>query len=345
MLMQLYANRVCLIGGFLLSMAAAGCAVDRAMTPERAPNVQPKTFDSSTLGYSWTLPPAWEFIPTATDFKRRMPAEVTAARMSEKRRLEVWVIVYSRLSAIPGQWNTDTNDDNLEGRGIELLHSWRAEITGSRHVQMLGAEAVEVNGLLDTERISVRLLNHGRRRFEFRCFGAADGSSWPCESAFSSFAIAELPESPAESQTPRILHLRDARFGLAFDAPDDSWLAIGPSTAMNGAQVVWIWRNAGRQIDLQAADLSGLPTQPDVTLFVARVVKQFESAGATVTMKKAQLEGQLCHHLEVSRRDGYQQDMFMLHRGSINYGLLITQPTREPELIDKAKNGFRLTER
>lgn len=72
-------------------------------------------------------------------------------------------------------------------------------------------------------------------------------------------------------------------------------------------------------------------------------LRLLESTGATVTIKEAQLAGESCHHVEVSRRDGYQQDIFMFHRGSTNYSLMVTQPTRNAELINKAKKGFRLT--
>ena len=336
--------------GFRLIVVAllvgAGCATARSVPLDRTPSHERVTFKSPTLGYSWTLPSEWEFVPAEMpDGQHGVPAvEVTAARSKGDRRIEARAVVYNRLSVISGQWNTRPDDyDALERHGIELLLSLGARATSTRRRQMLGVQTVEVNGLVDTTRVSLRLLYRGRRLFQFRCVGGTETTKWPCESAFAALVIAELPDSARDGNTPRVLHLRDVRFGLAFDAPDDSWLAIGPSTGMNGAQAVWVWRNAGRQIDVQAADLSSLKSQPDVTYFVAMVVKQLESTGATVTIGKAHLAGRQCYHLEVSRDGGYQQDMFLLQEGAINYGLLVTQPTRDAALIDKAKTGFWLT--
>ena len=72
--------------------------------------------------------------------------------------------------------------------------------------------------------------------------------------------------------------------------------------------------------------------------------EHFQSIGATVTIKKDRLAGHPCHHLEVNRPDGYQ-DMFMLLRDGVQYGLLVTQPTRDEALIERAKKGLRLTEK
>ena len=87
---------------------------------------------------------------------------------------------------------------------------------------------------------------------------------------------------------------------------------------------------------------SSLKVEPDVAYFVAIVTKPFDRDGATVTLKKAQLAGESCHHLEVDRRDGYYHDMFMLVRNSTLYGLLVTQPTRDSGLVEEAKKRFRL---
>jgi hypothetical protein len=332
--------------GPLALFVATGCASTPTTTAERASTPAGAVFESPTYGYSWRLPPEWSFVREELRNAQHPSAiELITATREGDHPLAARVVVRSRLSVVAG-WNPERGDDDaeLERLGVDSLENKGALVSGSRRVDMLGARAVETNGFVDAERISVRLLYRGRRVFQFVCVGAGEGSEWPCASAFTGFKIDEMAEPTVEPQEPRVLHLRDARFGLEFDAPDDSWLAIGPSTAMNGAQQVWIWHNAGRQIDVQVADLSSLPVVPDAAFFVARMMKHLEEKGATVTLRKSELSGMPCHHVEVTRQDGYE-DVFMLNHDSINYGLLVAQPKRDSMLIERVKRGFRLTVR
>ena len=72
----------------------------------------------------------------------------------------------------------------------------------------------------------------------------------------------DLPaEEIRDTDRPHLLHLRNTEFGISYDAPDDTWLAIGPRVAIGGAQSIWIWNKGGRQIDVSAFDL--LVSDPD----------------------------------------------------------------------------------
>jgi hypothetical protein len=129
---------------------------------------------------------------------------------------------------------------------------------------------------------------------------------------------------------------------MAFDAPDDSWLAIGPRTGGGGSQLVWIWNKSGRQIDVQALDLSIFRSPPDEESFTAQMATRLRGDGATVAFKTAVLAGERCHHLEIKRADGWEQDMFILFANQTNYSVMITQPSRDPKLVEQARKGFRL---
>jgi hypothetical protein len=142
------------------------------------------------------------------------------------------------------------------------------------------------------------------------------------------------------------LHLRDSRFGIEFDAPDDSWLAIGPRTGGGGAQVVWIWRSNRGQVDVAALDLSIVPgTPPDQATFARKQAEGFEAKGATVKIEQSTIAGLPCLHLVVDRPDGYQQDMFILNQRNANYSILITQHVRNASLVESVRDAFKLTAR
>ena len=140
-----------------------------------------------------------------------------------------------------------------------------------------------------------------------------------------------------------MLHLREPRFGIEFDAPDDSWLATGPRLRAGGAQLVWIWTRQARQIDLQVMDFRDLPAEPTEEQFLARQLAYFRRKGAKVVVGRARLGGEPCQHVKVKRSDGWSQDLFFLHRNSINYTVLISQRHRDPKLITRVTQGFRFT--
>lgn len=265
---------------------------------------------------------------------------VAAARRGLDRPVLI-VMVTSVIWVAPGhEWGrkeSDFVDATSDARAT--VESSGLRFVAARRVHMLGQQAVEVTGERGLTRLSVRIFRHEHRQFAFRCMSYLGDSEFPCERALASFRIEARPEEPDH---PRVLHLRDARFGLAFDAPDDGWLAIGPRTGGGGAQVVWVWNNRGRQIDVQALDLSAASNPPDEHTFVTRLAESWRAKGTRVSVARSTLAGLPCHRLELDFADGSRQDLFTLMRGDTNYSLLVTAPTRDPVLIEQARHGFRL---
>jgi hypothetical protein len=303
--------------------------------------------ESPRFGYVWTLPHNWEFVQPAKEW--RVPAgsalDAVAAEQRGHDGPVALALVIDLVSIVPGRvWGRDPKDyDGLEDYGGKQLRQAGATVTGTRRVTMLGLAAVQVLGAKGSDRIAIRILYRGHRRFEFRCRSRAEKSEWPCEPAFAGFRIADLREESTESDTPHVFRLRDARFGIAFDPPDDSWLAIGPRTGAGGAQQVWIWNKEGRQIDVQAFDLAAIPSRLDEAALVSMMAERYRREGAVVEESEATLGGERCHHLELNRTHGNQQDFFIIVRQGINYSLLVTQQTRDQSLIARALKGFRFT--
>src|SRR3954470_23399379 len=208
-------------------------------------------------------------------FSKRLDpwVEVNAAKKKGQGGPMVMTMVTDMVSTTPGAVHEDTEHDyeSLARFGKRKLDSIGAQLTGSERVKMLGVDAVQVTGVRDGVPISIRLLHYGERRLELQCLGGPAAAPWPCDSAFTSFELWDVPVAPAASDTPRVLHLRDEHSGIEFDAPDDSWLAIGPRPGMGGAQVVWIWQKEERQIDVQAFDLSWAPATPDAASFAQKL--------------------------------------------------------------------------
>jgi hypothetical protein len=143
---------------------------------------------------------------------------------------------------------------------------------------------------------------------------------------------------------PRILHLRDARFGIEFDAPDDGWLAIGPRTVAGGAHVVWTWNDGERQIDLGALDLSAAPGGPPSEARIAEgVATNLRADDAKVTVEASSLGGLPCRHVAATQEGGFQLDVFTLNRGTTNYSVRVAQRVRDPGLLERVRKGFRFT--
>jgi hypothetical protein len=158
----------------------------------------------------------------------------------------------------------------------------------------------------------------------------------------SAFLQVWRPPRP-EPGVPRVLHLREPRFGLEFDAPDDSWLATGPYVGGGGAQLVWMWRHADRGVDVQVMDFRDLPTEPTEERLLELHRESFAKKGSKVVVGTAFLGGEPCHHLKVSGSDGWYRDVFFLHRNSINYTVLISQRKRDPKLIARVTKAIRFT--
>ncbi|HEX2674956.1 MAG TPA: hypothetical protein VHM25_28965, partial [Polyangiaceae bacterium] len=257
----------------------------------------------------------------------------------------ILMIVTDVMHTIPGEHagNDPEEYDALERDGAETLQEAHAKLISVERGQTFGAETVEVNGQQGKLRISIRSFFVGYRKFEFRCFHLDEQSD--CGPALSGFIINDLPEPPGEQDAPRVRHLRDARFGVAFDAPDDSWLSLGPFLARGGAQRVWTWSKGSQKIDVQVMDLEAMPAQLDQATFAARMARSARESGYQVVEKQTAFAGRLWDHHEMSRKDIRAQDMFVLVHQGVMYGLLVTQPTHDPRLIDAAKKGFRLIAR
>jgi len=342
----------CSIGGTALWLALscssgppAAPRTSRDFTTARAPVADPKSRTSSRLGYSWLLPDGWTFRPPEPFWNSlSLPAlDVYAAQQSSEGPI-LLVIARDEVHIVPGKHpGDDPKDyDGLEQAGADTLREANAELVSTARLQMFDIDTVQVTGDSGNVRISIRLLYRGYRRFEFRCFDLKRNPGWQCASALSAFRIEDLPESGTEYDPPQVLHLRDARYGVAFDAPDDSWLSFGPHQGWGGTQTVWAWNHAGRQIDVQTLDLSALPTQPDQAIFAKRMGDAERASGANIAETQVAFAGHLWHHLEMSGGGHGKRDLFVLVAQGVMYGLLITQPNRDQRLIEAAKKGFRL---
>jgi hypothetical protein len=256
----------------------------------------------------------------------------------------VLMIATDIIHVVPGKHaGDDPKDlDRFETYGAEVLRNAHAELASTTRIRMFGLDAVQVTGDYGDLRISIRLMYRGYRHFEFRCFDRGPQAEWRCASALTSFRIEDLPEAPAEQDVPQIRHLRDARFHLAFDPPDDSWLSTGPHLAGDGAQVVWIWNKSGRQIDIQAMDLGAMPARPDQESLAKTMADGARTSGDSVVATHSDFAGHRWDHLEMSGERHGKQDLFILVEQSVMYGILVTQPSRDQRLIETAKEGFRI---
>jgi hypothetical protein len=138
---------------------------------------------------------------------------------------------------------------------------------------------------------TVMIFYRNRRRFELRCFATHHESGTPCDNALQELVIDEMPDAPEPTDRPHVLHLREDKYRIQFDAPDDSWLAIGPRIGGGGKQIVWIWNKEGRQLDVQVLDLANVGTKIDEATFVEMMADSHRKPGTTVTVKRSELSG------------------------------------------------------
>ena len=139
----------------------------------------------------------------------------------------------------------------------------------------------------------------------------------------------------APNENPRVLHLHDKRFGVAFDAPDDSWLAMGPY--VRGGEVSWFWTFDHRNIDLTIVQVGAVPD----SAFDRLVDIWAAQKDATVTRMRSELGDAPCAHLLVDRKDGSVKDVFIQRRGAWGYVLTVEAPKRDADLLAKARAGLR----
>ena len=333
-----------------------GCSAQPSRTAEVKPSAsmadskgaESRLRASKRFGYSWALADGWEFVDPSL-FWPLAPApaiDVYAAQHSPQGPF-ILMIATDVMHVVPGKHAGDDPEDydRLEGYGAEVLQAAHAELINTQRVRMFGLETVQVTGAQGKLRISIRMLYRGYRKFEFRCFDLDSQSDWRCASALSAFRVEDLPEPETERDPPQVRHLRDARFGVAFDAPDDSWLSLGPHVAGGGAQLVWTWGKSGRQIDIQVMDLEAMPSQPDQTTFATEMARSARASGDKVVETHDTFAGQLWDHHELTRKGKKPQDVFFLIHQGVMYSVLVTQPIRDQRLIAAAKSGFRLIAR
>ncbi|MES1183858.1 MAG: hypothetical protein ABUL60_08575 [Myxococcales bacterium] len=330
-----------------LVLASFSCRPSQS-PPVKAPSSSVSTvatWTSPRFGYKWTLPAEWEFYSPNQIWQApgKLKIDVVAARKKGLKRpsasLHVWDYgIQDRQKP----WGSEADYEELEQWGIDMLEAHDIEHLGARRITMFGLGGVEVVGIQNGERLSLRMVRDNRRHFEVRCLSGFDEVDWPCESAFKTFAISKPPArlSPGE---PRVLHLREPRFGLEFDAPDDSWLATGPHVGGGGAQLVWMWRQVDREVDVQIMDFRDLPMEMDAEQIVERARESFEEKGSKIVDGAAFLGGEPCHHLKVRGSDGWYRDFFTLNRNSINYSVLIAQRKRDAKLIARVTKALRFT--
>jgi hypothetical protein len=141
------------------------------------------------------------------------------------------------------------------------------------------------------------------------------------------------------NELPRVLHLREKRFGVSFDAPDDSWLGIGPRKALNS--VNWDWVNRDRRIELVVIAMGAAPvTVSDLALDA--LTDSYRNKGAAVTQMRSELSGRPCIHLVVDQKGAPPEDVFIQFRSDFAYSLTVRAPTRDADLLAKARAGLRI---
>ena len=132
----------------------------------------------------------------------------------------------------------------LEHDALDWLADHGLTSPPAERTRFRGNDAVRIEARTappDNRRLTLTLFCKGARRFELRCLSPVAAPATPCRHALPALAFDEPPDDPKDAV--RVLHLRDEKLGIAFDAPDDSWLAIGPRVA--GDWVEWRWAIRG----------------------------------------------------------------------------------------------------
>ena len=92
-------------------------------------------------------------------------------------------------------------------------------------------------------------------------------------------------------------------------------------------------------------NLDELPAQPDQATLARGMADSTRHSGNQVIESETSFDGHLWAHHQISSPRLGAQDLFLLVTDHIAYGILVTQPTRDLQLINAAKKGFRLTPR
>jgi hypothetical protein len=200
-------------------------------------------FDSAHHAFQWRLPSDWEFVPLSKlGIKAIHPGiEMVAARMSGRENSSLAVVqVREVVAVVPGQEPSTEALDAVEASTGDWIRSEGQESRTSR-VRVFGVDAVRVDGKLveadaPTMHVTSVTFYRNRRRFELQCISSDEQPEMPCGAGFRELIIRDQLETPQPGDQPRVLHLREERYRLRFDAPDDTWLAIGPRTGGSGSR-------------------------------------------------------------------------------------------------------------
>jgi TPR repeat protein len=208
-------------------------------------DVSEHVYVSQACAYEWRIPANWEFVaPELLGYPLEPSAEIVAARVRGPDAAQSMTIaVTDVVQTTPGEQPASYAHvlAMLEDFGTEDLR--RAGITkiGAGRLEFFGANAVRVDGSAGEppkRYVTQTLFHRGRLRFEVRCVAPTYQPGLPCRDAFGALVFHEWPDPGQASDVPRVLHLRDTRFGIAYDAPDDSWTAVGPRSGHRGTQFV-----------------------------------------------------------------------------------------------------------
>jgi hypothetical protein len=294
----------------------------------------------------------WEFVSPAVFGARDEIAgmEIVAARRRDAADPATLVyIVAGAAQAIPGKRLTrDAQDlDLLEDSASKWMEDSGIEKIGASRMSMFGSPAARIDG---RERgpaglyVSIVAFWHDNRRFEARCTTRTPQANLPCRDAYGALVVRDLPaEEIRDTDRPHPLHLRNTELGISYDAPDDTWLAIGPRVSMGGTQSIWVWNKAGRRIEISAFDLRTAPRRMPQEPMATFMAGQYRKAGSIVAVDRSELAGRPCEHLQIDPPAGDRQDIFLQERDGVVYGLLVTVETRDKDLLARARAGLRIT--
>jgi uncharacterized protein len=301
------------------------------------------SFISRRFDYEWRLPANWELVPPSSLDLSDVPpsAEAAAARPRGGGSPDSLLISVTDefMPAGGGEREAKTRTlDELEGLATTWLSAHGLKRTASVRKDFLYNDAVRVDAVVERPAkrfVAVTLFRKDKRQFELRCVTQRYQPEWPCVDAFGALMLHE-PMRP-ETEFGRVLHLRDPTLGLSFDAPDDAWLAFGPR--LEDRVSTWVWVEGGRRIDLSAIDVTGQPpeTFPVVS---AAMAEKYRSKGATVTTENTTLAGRPSVHHVIDWASDPPQDLFVQRRGNRVYVLVVSQPKRDPALLERVRAGL-----
>jgi TPR repeat protein len=301
------------------------------------------SFVSTRFDYEWRLPANWELVdPSALDL-HDVPSgfEAVAARPRGGASHDTLMLVATDL----GQDARDANPKVI----VDAFEAWAAQWflfhgvsrSSSTRKKFLGQDALRVDGQYGMPKprfFTMTAFAKDRRRFELRCLTDDAQPGIPCREAFGALMIHE--PKPDERHAGRILHVREPRFGLAFDAPDDTWLARDPRVGVGGRQLVWTWINGRRRIELSAFDLaSSSPSAFELT--ISSIAESFRADGGAVVRTDAVLGGEHCVHLQLDKAGKEVSDGFLQRRGDKMYIVVVFGPTRDADLLERVRAGVR----